>query len=606
MSAHPRAVRRWALAALAAGALAYAPTLGHGFVADDDVVIVRNPLVHGLGDLGALVSRTEWSGAGHEKAVWRPLTGLTYALNHAAGGLAPWSWHLVNALLHGAVAALVVVVAAGLGLGARAAGLAGLLFALHPIHVEAVANVVGRKDVLAGGFALALVAAHRGAVATGGARLLLAPLAYAAAMLSKESGVAAVALVAAADLLVPVAADPAARRRRLVALHASYAALLAGYLALHRVVVGAALAQPVAFEENPLAHAPTAERVLTAVALLGKGLLLQLAPLRLSPDYSHDAFPLVTSPVDPRLAAAVALLAAWAVSGALLRRRAPVVLLALAWYLAAILPTSNLLVAIGAPLGERFLYLPSAALAILAGAGIAAAWSRAPRLAAAAVTTAGAALLAGTLAYGRAWADEWSLTRAALAGAPRSCRAHLREAALLRRESPERALAATDRALAIHPRYVSALLMRADLAARLARPEERARAVRAALEIAPGTAEVLYAAGAEARDAGRLEVAASFWRRAVEVAPRFAPALGDLAAFHLLRGEVGPALAYAERAVEADPGLATAWYNLGLLRRSRGDRDGAAAALRRFVETAGPELAAEAEAVRRSLGDRAR
>jgi protein O-mannosyl-transferase len=597
LAAVPRA-RRWALAAFAAGALAYAPTLAHGFVADDDVVIVRNPLIRSLAALPELVSRTEWSGAGYEKAVWRPLTAASYALNHALAGLAPWSWHLVNALLHGAVAALVVVVALRLGLAPAAAGAAGLVFALQPIHVEAVANVVGRKDVLAAGFALTAVLAHRRAVTAGGAALALGPLAYAAAMLSKESGVVAVALVASADLLAPPAA---ASGRRRAWLYAAYAALLVAYLALFRRVVGPALALPVAFEENPLAYASPADRVLTAVALAGKGLLLQLAPLRQSPDYSFDTIPLATSALDARVLATIAAFGAWAVAGVALRRRAPIVLLALAWYLAALLPTSNLLFAIGTPFGERLLYLPSAALALLAGAGLAAAWARAPRPAAAGGAVIAAGLAVATLSYSRAWADESSLTRAALAGAPRSCRAHLREATLLRRTSPREALAATDRALAIHPRYVSALLLRADLAGTLGRPEERTRALGVALELAPGTPEVLYAAGADARDAGRLDEAARLWRRAVEAEPGFAPALGDLATWHLLRGEQDAARAYAERAVAADPGLATAWYNLALLRQARGDRVGAAEAFRRFVDTAGPELAAEADAVRRAL-----
>uniref|UniRef100_A0A672G7T0 Uncharacterized protein n=1 Tax=Salarias fasciatus TaxID=181472 RepID=A0A672G7T0_SALFA len=77
---------------------------------------------------------------------YRPLCTLSFRLNHAVGGLEPWGYHLVNVALHGAVTGLFTCLARLLLGGGLWSLLAGLLFASHPIHTEAVAGVVGRAD----------------------------------------------------------------------------------------------------------------------------------------------------------------------------------------------------------------------------------------------------------------------------------------------------------------------------------------------------------------------------------------------------------------------------------------------------------------------------
>ncbi len=132
-----------ALAALAALAL-YARTVGFGWVYDDQMEIV---------------------------------------LNNLLSGLQPWSYHLVNVLLMGALAAMVVRLGKRWGLSALAAGLGGLIFAFHPVHVEVVAPVYGRKDLLAAFFLLAALLTQDGARKQGGWRRGIPPLALGAALL---------------------------------------------------------------------------------------------------------------------------------------------------------------------------------------------------------------------------------------------------------------------------------------------------------------------------------------------------------------------------------------------------------------------------------------
>lgn len=89
---------------------------------------------------------------------YRPLTILTFRWNYAIGGLDPTGYHLVNIVLHGLNSALFVttcnVIFQGMTSCQSRTLLASLLFVVHPIHTEAVANVVGRADLLCAFFYL--------------------------------------------------------------------------------------------------------------------------------------------------------------------------------------------------------------------------------------------------------------------------------------------------------------------------------------------------------------------------------------------------------------------------------------------------------------------
>src|SRR5688572_13509549 len=97
--------------------------------------------------------------------LYRPVTSLSYALQatlHGRRESTAWAWHLVNVLLYGVVCAQVALLAGRLattdsaegaatrpnGPATVAAACAGLLFATHPVHAEAVAGIVGRAEMI--------------------------------------------------------------------------------------------------------------------------------------------------------------------------------------------------------------------------------------------------------------------------------------------------------------------------------------------------------------------------------------------------------------------------------------------------------------------------
>lgn len=557
--------RRWAIAVTVASLAVYAQSLWHGFAYDDTVVVALNQGIRALGQVPGLFARTEWAGSGIEVRAYRPLTDVTYALNYAVAGLAPWTYHLTNVLLHAVASVLVLYLGLSWGLGAAAAGAGALLFAVHPLHVEAVANVVGRKDLLVTAFLLGMALAHRWALRGRAVRCLVPALAFAAAMLSKENGIVGLGLVAVDDVFTrigarrhPTSPEPDGPRRaprRGALCYGLYALLAAAYLAVLWSVTSGVPAPRDLPVQNPAAFQPTLGRLMTATAVVGKGLSLAVLPWNQSPDYSFDAIPVVTAATDPRFLLAVAAVAAALVLGLVLVRPVPQVLHAVVWYVVALLPVSNLLFPIGTIFGERLLYLPSVALSLLAGLALWGALRSAPAWAVPAAA-AGLALLLSIPAtlYGAAWRDNARLFAVAAAHQPRSAHVHVTLAGEhLERERYDEAISEARVALAIAPESpVPRLILAEALRATGHRPEAF-RELASVLRQEPRNPDALYAMAVTMSDMGLLEEASKLWRASLEGDRAQARKLADLAARYFARGLGEKGRVAAELALSSDP-----------------------------------------------------
>ncbi|HKQ96450.1 MAG TPA: DUF1736 domain-containing protein, partial [Candidatus Polarisedimenticolia bacterium] len=355
--------------------LLHLPARACGFVFDDRGVIVDNPLMQDLARLPRLLASPWWVGRVQDAGLWRPLTSLTFALDRAVAGLEPAWFHLVNVGWHAVVTGLLTLLALDLGAGVAGALLAGGLFAVHPVHTEAVVGIVGRAELIAAAAVLGALLLHRRALrgAGGGAAAILAPLCVVAAMLAKESGFAVIALVAIVERL-PGRTTPApidARRRR--ALWIAYAAVILLVFGLRWAVLGRpGPGATIPFVDNPAASAGAVTGRLTALACVVRYTRLLLWPRVLSADYSYDQIPIAGGIADAGVILGFLLAAGALVLGWRLRRRLPLVGFGLLLLAVALAPASNLIVFAGTLLAERLLYLPSAGLALLV-AGIAAA-----------------------------------------------------------------------------------------------------------------------------------------------------------------------------------------------------------------------------------------
>lgn len=392
---HPR---RTALALAALAVLVYANAAGNGFALDDEFVIVNNEGVHGIKRIPAAVSQPYWPGAPSRIGLFRPLTAVTFAIEWELWGPDPTPFHVTNFVLHALVTVLVfslLLAIAGGGRGRLAPSLAGAavgaaVFAVHPVHTEAVANVVGRAELLATAFVLAAAVLYiRGDLTRTRRRLwggaVVIAVAYFLGLAAKEIAVMLPGLLLVVEagrglgrseggsMAAPPgefpghAARPVAglggyvarvQERWPIFLAASVA--LAAHLGIRAMVLGTAVGNDAAPFFQPLS---VADRLLTAVAVWPHYLRLMVFPAELVADYSpgvlmpaHGFNLDVAAGILAGAVAALAVAVAW--------KRARTVALGVAFFGVAVLPVSNLVIPIGVLLAERTLYLPSVGLAL--------------------------------------------------------------------------------------------------------------------------------------------------------------------------------------------------------------------------------------------------
>jgi Tfp pilus assembly protein PilF len=560
---------------VAATVVAYLPALSAGFVWDDDSHVTDNQCLRSLDGL-----RRIWLEPGATPQYY-PLTHTSFWLEYRLWGSRPFGYHLNNILLHALNAVLIVLLLRRLGV--PGAWLAGLLFALHPVHAESVAWVSERKNVLSGAFYLAAALAFlRYAPPSGedGKRgpkryhLLFLGL-FLAALLSKT----VTATLPAALLLVLYWCRGRVTRRDLPPLLLPFGlAVAAGsvtvWMEAHHVgAVG---------ESWDLG---VVERVLIS----GRALWFYLGTLAwpvdltfIYPRWEVDSGAIwqFLYPAAVLVSLAVLVLARHRIG------RGPVV--------AALYFAGTLVPALGffnvypfrfSFVADHFQYLASIGPLAVAGAvgvGILSRWPWAG-------TVLGCVLLStmGFLSWQRAqaFADEETLWRDTLASNPAAWMAHLNLGALLDR---------SNRVEEAYRHYALALQGKPDLAGgwsnlgaaaqRLGRPAEALDHFATALRLDPGHVDATMNRANALFAAGRIDEAAAGYRRVVELRSDHAGARNNLGVLLLAQGDAAGAAEQLEAAVAARPGFVRAWITLGEAREQQGRPVDAAAAYRRALE----------------------
>jgi tetratricopeptide (TPR) repeat protein len=558
----------WAapLAVAVAALLAYANSLGNGFVWDDPIILSRQLVVFGsLGDV--LVPPRDIPQFSPD--YYRPLTIATYLLDRAIGGEQPFVFHLSVVLAHALVAALVCLLAMdllGAGSAARAGALAaGLLFALHPIHTESVAWAAGRSDVLATGFIVAAVLVHgrppgswRRSIATG--------LCAAGALGAKETGVALYPLLLLRDLLcsdLSAASGRQPARRPVLPVVRAYAGVaIAGvvYVLLRRNALGEYVGT--AIQETPVRRS-----LLEVAGAFGMYIEKLLWPSSLSAYIDRlDTGPLQLGAALLFLVGLAAAAWRWWAS-----RRDGVPLFALLWIALTLVPSLAILWKIpDAPLAERYLYLPSVGFCLLVGDLAARALTRVRGGARVALVGAAALVLlaAGIATAWRnpVWHDDIALwedteSKSQVSGmAARSVGTAYQQAgrAAEARAAFERALGRrnTARGLqAIHNNLGTLAMYDEDYAA-------ARRHYEAALQANPGAADTIFNVGVVILQAGGATPAAArealpHFQRAGEINPHDPDIEAGLGQVYVILGERERARGHLQRALSLRPDART-------------------------------------------------
>ncbi|XP_032878990.1 protein O-mannosyl-transferase TMTC4 isoform X2 [Amblyraja radiata] len=547
----PHLPRSWAKAVVATLALlCFGISYNGDFVFDDSEAIINNKDLRPETSLGHLWEHDFWgtnliSNTSHKS--YRPLTVLTFRLNYlVAGGLHPIGFHVVNIALHSMISVMTLdvfsVLLGGLvhdGQGQllnkapKASFLAAMLFAIHPVHTESVAGIVGRADLLCALFFLLSFISYCKAFRKYDVAaefslcwIFASLLLCAVAMLCKEQGITVLGVNIVFDALVVckmdilqlgvtlLGKDKTSERSlswkrgfctRVLLVSSGGAALLYGRWRI--MGTGPPLFTEV---DNPASFADSSlVRTINYNYYYSLNAWLLVCPWWLCFDWSMGCLPLINSVGDFRI---LALFTLWffliGITWQGLFSKNPderrILASGIALVIIPFLPASNVFFRVGFVIAERVIYLSSAGYCILLSYAMCV-LSRKGRL----IKTILSVALGGMVIL--------NITQC------------------IRRSD--------------HWRSEESLFT-------------------SALSVCPFNAKVHYNVGKNLADRGREESAIQFYREAVRLHPKYVHAMNNLGNILKERKELHEAEQLLSRAVAIQPDFAAAWMNLGIVQNS--------------------------------------
>ena len=522
---------------IALGAAVFTQTLQFGFTnLDDNIYVVDNAAL----EQGLSADGIRWAFTNREANLWMPVTWLSFLADRQFHGPDARGFHLTNVLLHlASTVLLLLVLRRWTGTLWRAAFVAAL-FAIHPLHVESVAWVAERKDVLSGFFFLLALQVYLG---RGGPltwpRYAGTLLLFALAMMAKPMTVTLPVVLLLIDF-----SDPGERRplMRLLLEKIPFVLLAAAMsVATYLIVQTREIGAP-----DPI---PLFERIGQAIAFYALYLGRMFYPVGLSVFYPPEGLLFEWT----RIAVWALLLVSLTGAGWQFRNRLRFVWLGWLWYLAMLLPVVGLVQGGMQLMSDRYFYLPSiglfVALAWLLDEAVRQrSWLRWPVVA----LTVAAVLAGAALAHRQTavWRDSGTLFRHALAVNEENYLAHLNLGVML--DDAGRSLEAL-------PHLRRAVELRRDAVHQF------------------NLANALF-------KLERTAEAAVHFRGAVKQQPEFPEAHNNLGIALARMGDLSAARSHFETAIEQQPDYAGAWYNLGLVQLRQGQTSAAAASFRRTVQ----------------------
>ncbi len=525
----------------------FAPVRGFEFVSwDDPWYVSRNQHVAG----GLTWSNVVWAFTTGGDFYWQPLTWLSHMLDVTLYGMSAGGHHITNVLFHVASTLLLFGLLREMTGATWRSALVAALFGVHPLHVESVAWVAERKDVLSTLFFLLTLGAYRRYVRQPGwIRYLVVAGTFGLGLMAKPMIVTLPIALLLLDVWPlgrwPLEPDRASRTAAVpgpraypvvVRLIAEKAPLLALALASG---VGTFIVQRQVGAVAGLSVLPVSHRVSNAVVSYGVYLRQTVFPANLAAFYPYPSEPpkwWMVCLVATGLTAAVTVAAKTA-------RTRPYLIVGVLWYLTTLFPVVGILQAGDQLRADRFTYIPLVGVFLIVAWGLSdllARWPRARFVAAVAAAAAVVALAVGAHVQVRYWKDTPTLWLRALAVTTGNHRAH---AAL------------------------------GDWLAAQGRVDEAHTHYQEAIRLAPFGSDYRYALGLLFMRQGRIPEAGTEFDRAVRLDPRHVDARVGLGATLARRGLVDEAILQYAEALRIDPNDARAHDNLGLALMEQGKLD---------------------------------
>lgn len=530
---------------IAATSIVYSGALKSGFIWDDRAFILENPSIRTISPASIIAFFTDRATVSSRellsKDVWRPLVTLSFAIDHRLWGLDPRFYHIENIKLHIVSAILVYLVVLSLVGNGIAALAAALIFAVHPVQVEAVTYISGRSNVLFLPFFLAAVIFHIQNRRTEASRGIYYNLCLASFFLSLMSKEMAIALP-----FVLITYDIYFYRRPGIRPYARYYIpfiLVAVFYILARLSVLGVVAQRHTWWGGGLIT-----HLFTVVSSLFTYLRLLISPVNLRLEYMFSAPSMMRTQILLITAGLEAILLIIQ-----LFRKDRIASFWFLWFFVTLIPVSNI-VPFKAVLAERFLYLPSIGFAALAGLIVSRFFERfrSQRLLVGIFAGAFAAIIVFygmmTIARNMEWHDEISLYSVEVHRSPENPRFHynlgfayVEEAKRtsqkdLAKDYYARAIQEFKRALDINPCFQQAYINLGSVYSDLKLHDLAAHYFRKALAIAEDP--IAYTnLGVVYHHKMHYEKALRFYRRAIILKPDYAQAYVQMGNSYFLKGD---------------------------------------------------------------------
>uniref|UniRef100_A0A8D3D5Z0 dolichyl-phosphate-mannose--protein mannosyltransferase n=1 Tax=Scophthalmus maximus TaxID=52904 RepID=A0A8D3D5Z0_SCOMX len=546
-------------------------------VHDDVWAILNNPDTRPGSRLGNIFSNDFWGkrmadNTSHKS--YRPLCILTFKLNILLGGTTPLYFHMVNVCLHCAVTGLLMhMCKCCVFEDSRLAFITALLFAVHPVHTEAVSGVVGRADVLACLLFLLTFLSYVRIIIQGCdslpctvsfSSLLLSLVLGTCAMLVKETGVTVFGVCVLYDALV-----------------------LSGCLAVEPVSKpiwwGCFLPIPLVipsafFFVLTILSLPPPHRTLTYSYLLSFNAWLLLV----------GSIPLVESLSDFRNVATMLLaivMVALFLHCIFSLQENREVLLGMLFLVFPFIPASNLFFRVGFVVAERVLYMPSMGYCILVAHGLGRMCSVVGRWGTTVLSVSILLLLLlfswKTVQQNHVWLSREALFRSGIQTLPHNAKVHYNYANFLKDTGrQEEAIHHYTTALRLYPRHASAMN---NLGTLTPYPEEAERYYRKALDTNPQHNRALFNLGNLLKSKGKEKEAEALLVDSIRFGPHFADAYSSLASLYAEQRRFPEANDIYRKGIENCPDNSDLHNNYGVFLVDTGEGEQAAAHYQRAV-----------------------
>lgn len=571
---------------------AYLPALRNEFVYwDDNRYIFENPYIRSLD-----AAFFRWAFLDFHVSNWHPLTWISHAVDYTVWGLNPLGHHLTNIILHAVNTALVVVLAVKLLEIARertqqnaavlflndravliAAAMSGLLFGIHPVHVESVAWVSERKDLLCAlFFLLGIVAYVQSAerAARSAVREMLTPCAmrhalcfFILALMSKPMAVSLPAVLLILDWY------PFGTIRSWKTLWPRGVEKLPFIFLSFVSSIVAILAQSAGKAFQTVDFVPLSARSLVAVKSLAAYLGKMLLPIHLIPFYPY---PRDVSFFSFEYVSALAIVIGITAATVIAAKRQQAWLAAWGYYVVTLIPVLGIVQVGGQAMADRYTYLPSLGPFIIAG--LCAAWiatristEHRPESIIGKMSIAAALLLVVSLSVltirqTTIWHDSFSLwTFVIEKGTEKLPMAYVnRGAAFQKTGRLEKAVADYEAAINIDPSDSMAYISLGVALEQMGRLDRAEEAVERAIALDPSSHEAFRNRGLLREKMGRFDDAIADYTRAIALQPAYYEAYNNRGLIYAKTGQLDRAVADYSASISINPRYFNAYLNRGV------------------------------------------